>query len=58
MHLAATFMVELWRLKHIEHVAHIAWGAVWARILVIFLKVAVTLGMSAALLIGIGLSRF
>jgi len=54
---SATFMVELWRLKRIEHAAHIAWGAVWARIWVIILKEGITLGMSAALLIGMVLSR-
>ncbi len=53
----SVFMVEHWRLKHIEHAANIAWGAVWARILVIFLKVIITLGMSAVLLIGMALAR-
>jgi uncharacterized protein YqgC (DUF456 family) len=49
---AAAFMVEQWRLKRIEHAVHIAWGAVLARVWVIFLKVAVTLGMVAVLLLG------
>jgi uncharacterized protein YqgC (DUF456 family) len=53
----AAFLVEHWRLKHIEHAANIAWGAVWARVLVIFLKVIITLGMSAALLIGLVVTR-
>lgn len=52
----ATFMVERWRLNHTEHAVYIAWGAVWARVLVIFLKVAITLGMSAILLVGMALS--
>jgi uncharacterized protein YqgC (DUF456 family) len=53
----AAFAVEHWRLKHVEHAMHIAWGAVWARVLVIFLKVAVTLGMSVFLIGGIALAR-
>lgn len=53
----ATFLVENWRLKRSEHAANIAWGAVWARVLVIVLKVAVTLGMSAALLVGMVIAR-
>jgi uncharacterized protein YqgC (DUF456 family) len=52
----AAFMVEQWRLKHAEHAARIAWGAVLARVWVIFLKVVVTLGMAAALLLGMLLS--
>ncbi len=53
----AAFMVEHWRLKHIEHAANIAWGAVWARVMVILLKVIITLGMSAVLLAGMALAR-
>jgi len=57
MSFGAAFLVEHWRLKHVEHAVNIAWGAVWARVLVIFLKVVVTLGMSAALLIGMAIAR-
>ena len=53
----ATFLVEHRRLKHIERAAHIATGAVTARVLVIVLKVAVTLGMGVFLLIGMAIFR-
>jgi len=53
----AAFMVEQRRLKHTEHAARIAWGAVLARVWVIFLKVFVTLGMAAVLLLGMLFSR-
>jgi uncharacterized protein YqgC (DUF456 family) len=53
----AAFMVEQRRLKHTEHAARIAWGAVLARVWVIFLKVVVTLGMAAVLLLGMLFSR-
>jgi uncharacterized protein YqgC (DUF456 family) len=43
---AAAFLVEWLRLKHQEQAAHIALGTVWARLAVLFLKTALTLGMS------------
>jgi len=49
---AAVFLVEYRRLQRVEPAAHIARGAVLMRVLIICLKVAVTLGMSAVLLIG------
>ena len=42
---ALAFLVERHRLQHAGHAAHIAWGTVTARIIVIFLKVTATLGM-------------
>lgn len=47
----AAYLVEWNRLKHHEQAAHIAWGAVWARLAVLFLKTALTLGMSIWLLV-------
>jgi uncharacterized protein YqgC (DUF456 family) len=49
----AAFLVEWLRLKHHEQAAHIAWGTVWARLAVLFLKTAFTLGMSIWLLVGL-----
>lgn len=49
----AAFLVEWNRLKHHEQAAHIAWGTVWARLAVLFLKTALTLGMSLWLLAGL-----
>ncbi len=50
---ALTFAVEQYRLNHTGQAAHIARGAVIARVLVIFLKVVTTLGMIAFLAAGI-----
>lgn len=47
-----TYAVEVRRLRSRGDAAHIARGAVLARVLVIFLKVAATLGMTAFLLLG------
>lgn len=49
----AAFLVEWNRLKHHEQAAHIAWGTVWARLAVLFLKTTLTLGMSLWLLVGL-----
>ena len=43
---ALAFLIEWNRLKHHEQAAHIAWGTVWARLGVMFLKTLLTLGMS------------
>lgn len=50
---ASAFLVEWLRLRHHGTAAHIAWGAVWARLAVLFLKTALTLGMSLWLLAGL-----
>ena len=47
-----TYLVERRRMARAADTAHIARGAVVARVLVIFLKVAATLGMIAALALG------
>jgi uncharacterized protein YqgC (DUF456 family) len=47
------FLVEHSRMKKADHAAHVAFGAVLARIGVIFLKVGITLAMILALVIGI-----
>lgn len=47
------FAVETFRLKHTQKAARIAWGAVIAHVLVILLKVLMTLGLAAWLLIGV-----
>jgi uncharacterized protein len=44
------FLVEWQRLKHHGQAAHIAWGTVWARLLVLLMKTVLTLGMSIHLL--------
>jgi uncharacterized protein YqgC (DUF456 family) len=49
----AAFLVEWNRLNHHGQAAHIAWGTVWARLAVLFLKTALTLGMSLWLLAGL-----
>jgi hypothetical protein len=49
----AAFLVEWNRLKRHGDAAHIAWGTVWARLAVLFLKTALTLGMSIWLLTGL-----
>jgi uncharacterized protein YqgC (DUF456 family) len=51
----AAFLVERSNMKKTEHAAHIAFGAVLARIGVIFLKVGVTVAMTAALFIGLAI---
>lgn len=50
---ALAFLVEWKRLKHHGHAAKIASGALLARLLILFLKTALTLAMSAWLLIGL-----
>ncbi|MBN2162335.1 MAG: DUF456 domain-containing protein [Pontiellaceae bacterium] len=50
------FLVEHARLKKAEHAAHIATGAVLARLAVIFLKLGVTVLMTFVLAIGIALT--
>jgi len=47
------FAVEAYRLKHTQKAARIAWGAVVAHVLVILLKVLMTLGLAAWLLVGV-----
>jgi uncharacterized protein YqgC (DUF456 family) len=42
------FWVERNRLQHDAQAAHIAWGAVWARLGVMFIKTIAALGMSVA----------
>ncbi len=49
---ALVFLVERNRLQHDGKAAHIAMGAVVARVLVIMLKVSITLAMIAWLIIG------
>jgi len=44
------FWVERSRLQHDAQAAHIAWGAVWARLSVMFIKTITALGMAAYLL--------
>jgi uncharacterized protein YqgC (DUF456 family) len=46
------FWVEHARMKKADHAAHVAFGAVLARLGVIFIKVGVTLAMTAFLIIG------
>jgi len=50
---AAAFGVEYLRLNEKEKAAHIAWGAVIARVLMLCLKLSVTLGMVLVLFIGV-----
>jgi uncharacterized protein YqgC (DUF456 family) len=50
------FLVEQSKMKHTDHAAHVATGAVLARLGVIFLKVGMTLLMSLIRAIGIALS--
>lgn len=50
---AAAFLVEWLRLRHKGQAAHIAWGTVWARLTVLFMKIVLTLGMSLWLLFGL-----
>ena len=51
------FLVEHNRLKKVDHAAHVATGAVIARLSVIFLKITATLAMTCALAIGCLLER-
>ena len=51
------FLVEHNRMKKVEHAAHVATGAVIARLSVIFLKITATLAMTFALAIGCLLER-
>lgn len=44
------FFIEWKRLNHHEQAAKIAWGAVLARLFILFFKTALTLGMSISLL--------
>lgn len=46
----AAFWVERRRLQHDEKAAHIAWGAVWARLAVMIIKTLAALGMTGYLL--------
>ncbi len=50
------FLVEHAKMKKAEHAAHVATGAVLARLAVVFIKVGVTVGMAIALAIGVALS--
>lgn len=50
------FLVEHHRMKKMDHALHVATGAVVARLGVIFLKVGITVLMTIALAVGIGLS--
>lgn len=50
------FLVEHAKMKKSQHAAHVAAGAVLARLAVIFLKVGVTMGMAFALGIGVAVS--
>jgi len=45
----AAFYVEKRRLNHDEKAAHIAWGAVWARLIIMLVKTVAALGMTAYL---------
>jgi len=47
------FLVEQYRMKTTQHAAHVAMGAVVARLAVVFVKVAATLGMSFYLLLAL-----
>ena len=50
------FLVEHAKMKKIDHAAHVAMGAVLARLAVIFLKIGITLAMTSALALGIALT--
>lgn len=50
------FWVEHARMKKADHAAHVAFGAVLARLGVIFLKVGITLVMSVGLALGLALA--
>ena len=49
------FLVERHRLKKDTHAAHIAMGAVIARVMVVFVKTALTLGMIVILIVGMAI---
>ncbi|MEN7972945.1 MAG: DUF456 domain-containing protein, partial [Verrucomicrobiota bacterium] len=50
------FLVEHSKMKKADHAAHVATGAVLARLGIVFLKIGVTLAMAIALGIGIALT--
>ena len=50
------FLVEHARMKKANHAAHVATGAVLARLGVVFLKVGITVAMTVTLAIGIAVS--
>ena len=50
------FLVEHARMKKAEHAAHVATGAVLARLGVIFIKLAITLAMIFTLIVGVVLN--
>lgn len=51
------FWAEHARMKRVDHAAHVAFGAVIARITVIFIKAGITLGMMLLLVIGLLIHR-
>jgi len=53
---ALAFLVEQRKMKKVEHAAHVATGAVLARLAVIFLKVGITLAMTLTLGIGLAIT--
>ena len=50
---ACAYAVERYRLEHHGKAAHIAFGAVMARLMILLLKIAVTLGMIGWLVVGL-----
>lgn len=54
---ACAYLVEHARLKEADHAAHVATGAVIARLSVIFIKIAATLAMICILVIGFIINR-
>ena len=50
---ALAFLSEKRRLGHDGQAAHIAWGAVLARLFILFIKTTLTLAMSLVLLVGL-----
>jgi uncharacterized protein YqgC (DUF456 family) len=50
------FLVEHAKIKRTDHAAHVATGAVLARVAIIFLKIGVTLAMTFALALGVALT--
>ena len=51
------YLVEHTKMKNADHAAHVATGAVLARIGIILLKVGITLAMTVTLIIGIFLNQ-
>jgi uncharacterized protein YqgC (DUF456 family) len=51
------FLVEHSRMKKIDHAAHVAAGAVIARLSIIFLKISATMAMTFVLVVGLILTR-